>query len=76
MMEEGCMMKNAKLPVVVDEPQVIGEIIGPLDLKPSKAVQVERCEFFLKRQVPCIGRADDEVVCENGLHIDLIIAPW
>jgi len=45
------MMENAKTPVIVDQSQMIGEIIAPLDSQPSKALQIKRSEFFLKDQI-------------------------
>jgi len=42
------MMKNAKPSVVVDQSQMIGEIIAPLNSQPSEALQIECSELFLK----------------------------
>lgn len=51
MLKESCMMKNTKLPVIVDQPQVVSEIVGPLDLEPSEALQIICSKIFLKNQV-------------------------
>ena len=51
MLEESRMMKNAKPSVVVDQSQMIGEIIAPLNSYPSEALQIECGELFLKHQI-------------------------
>jgi hypothetical protein len=49
------MMENAKPSVVIDESQMIGEIVAPLNFHPSEALQIKCSELFLKHKIPSLS---------------------
>jgi hypothetical protein len=55
MLEEGCVMEYTKLSIVINQPQMVSEIVAPLDFEPYKALQIEHCELFLECKITSVG---------------------